>query len=674
MKIRKVKFDNFRQFYGEQEIEFAADGEKNVTLVHAENGFGKTTILNAVLWAFFNQLTKKFEQPEQIVNFQALDEGKYQASVDVEFKFQDATYLVRRRFDSKIDRRDKTDFTAYNIQTGSLKPVRTPETFIASVVPPEMAKYFFFDGESAEAFSSATNFQAIGEAIRNILGCSLAETAIFDLKEITKQIDRDIGKVPGDAELTSIEKQLSKVNDQLEVADSLKSQLEADIVTRTAQRDEILNQLRMSEGAKQIQERRDEKQRNLKQIEDDIKAAREEIVRWIGQRAIQVVSRKLAKETLSFIDEASLRGRIPSPYNEEFVKGLLQEEICICHRQLKPSSKEWRAVAELLKNASKAETMGRVVRARGRVNQLREEAADAPKALESIQARLGKFVDTRRRLEQEVAELGQKIEDLPLAEIAELEKAQKKLDQKIQQKREELGGVRGKINQLNLEKHQLERDLEKAARTNKLAQKLLNRRQLVVRSGELLSGLLKQYEEQARKTIQDEINDILKQVAHRDYQCRLKPNFSIELTFSDGRLTPKSGGENQLLSLVFIASLVKYAASRIDDDDLILKPGTVAPLVLDAPFGQLDTNYQEETARSIPKLAEQVVLLVSSSQGNKRVLKALEPFIGAEYVLFSENKETRGTKKETSLDLHGKKYVTSVFNRPKAMTRIERIL
>ncbi len=673
MKIRKVRFDNFRQFYGEQELEFAAGDERNVTLVHAENGFGKTTILNAVLWAFFNQLTKKFERPDQIVNFQSLDEGNNGASVDVEFEFEANTYLVRRRFDGKTDKRDKTDFTAYKIQNGALKPLPTPETFIASVVPPEMAKYFFFDGESAEAFSSATNFQAIGAAIRSILGCSLADTAISDLKEITKQIDREMGNVPGDAELTRIEKQLSGITEQHEVADSLKSQLEESIATLIAQRDEILNQLRTIEGAKQIQERRDEKQRDLDQLEADIKATRQEIVRWVGHRAIQVVSRKLAQETLNFIDEASLRGRIPSPYNEEFVKGLLKEEICICHRDIKPGTKEWRAVAELLKNASNAETMGRVVRARGRVNQLREEAADAPKALEAVQSRLGKLIDVRRRLEQEVAELGQKIENLPLAEIAERERARQKLDQKIQRKNQELGGAKAEITRLGMQRHQLEQELEKAARKNKLAQKLLNRRQLVVRSGELLTGLLSQYEEQARKTIQGDINEILKAVAHRDYQCRLNPNFSIELTFSDGRPTPKSGGENQLLSLVFIASLVKYAASRIDNDELILKPGTVAPLVLDAPFGQLDTNYQEETARNIPKLAEQVVLLVSSSQGNKRVLKALEPYIGAEYALISENKEMRGSKKETSLDLYGKKYVTSIFNRPRSMTRIERI-
>jgi DNA repair exonuclease SbcCD ATPase subunit len=318
--------------------------------------------------------------------------------------------------------------------------------------------------------------------------------------------------------------------------------------------------------------------------------------------------------------------------------------------------------------------MGRVVRARSRLNMLREEAADAPTSLEVLQTRLSRLTESKRRLEQAIGELGKKIAGLPLEEIAEREKSRQKLDQKIQQKNQDLGGVRAKLYGLTSEKQRLDQELEKSARKNKSAQRLLTRRNLLLRSGEFLSGLLQQYETDARKTIQDQINEILRAVAHREYECRLNPNFSIELTFSNGLPTPKSGGENQLLSLVFIASLVKFAALRINDEKLILKPGTVAPLVLDAPFGQLDTSYQRDVAANIPRLAEQVVLLVTSSQGNERVLEALEPHIGAEYVLISENRGPRGSKNETRLPIHGKDYICSLFNQPRTMTRIERIL
>lgn len=674
MKINKIELENFRQFYGKQEVVLATDSKKNVTLIHAENGFGKTTLLNAILWAFFNITTPKFEQPDKIINFEAEVEGITNASVAVEFEYNDEVFIVKRVYSSRSDNNDRTSFTGFKVEKhGSFTPLTAPRTFIESVVPPEMARYFFFDGESAESFSSATNFQAIGEAIRNILGVSLASTAITDLKDVRKLIDRELGQIQGDEKLNSIEDELFKKTELLEQALEYKGNFKTDIATYRAQRDEIAGELRALEGSRVIQTQRDDKEKDLAQVNEDLVVTRAEVVKWIGQKSIPLVSRKLTKETLDFVDEAKLKGRIPSPYNEDVVKELLEQETCICGRALKSSTKEWKAVANLLINAASSEVVDRALRARGRISFLREQASDAPSVLQSIQNRLSKMVSKRDELEQVIAELGQKIQNLPLKEIAEKERARKDLDIKIDRENRKLGEMDAGIRKLEAEKLQLDRDLEKAARSNKQARKLLTKRQLLESSAKFLETLLKQYENQARESIEEQVNAILDKVSHKEYKCKINPNFSIELTFSDGRSTPKSGGENQLLSLVFIASLVKFAESRANEDDFILKPGTIAPLVLDAPFGQLDTSYQESTASWIPQLSQQVVLLVSSSQGNPKVLSALDQYVGAEYMLISENREQRNDRVATTLVLHGKEHTTSLYSQPKTMSKIERI-
>ena len=55
MKLEQLVVDNFRQFKGRQEIVFSDHRDRNVTVVHAENGFGKTTLLKALLWALYGQ-------------------------------------------------------------------------------------------------------------------------------------------------------------------------------------------------------------------------------------------------------------------------------------------------------------------------------------------------------------------------------------------------------------------------------------------------------------------------------------------------------------------------------------------------------------------------------------------------------------------------------------------
>lgn len=672
MRIKKVSVKNFRQFYGSQELEFPVTGKRNVTLIHAENGFGKTSILNAVLWALFKQVTPKFERPEDIVNYEAIEEGEKTAEVEVLFDFKDQDYLVQRTHHQQWEGREKTELSAFKIQGGNAKVLNAPETFTASVVPPEMAKYFFFDGEAAESFAAARNYKEIASAIRSILGCQLAETAIADLKDLTRTVDREIGDASGDANIEAIEKQIEAKRKEIETAVNLREQTLSNITTWKDQLEQIVQALRKMQGVEEIQKQRDDKVAQKEEADAEITSCQEDILKWIGQRSIQVVSKRLSQVTLDFIDEASLRGRIPSPYNEDFVKGLLKDGVCVCHRPLAAGSAEWKAVAELLKTASNAEVLGRVVRARARSQLLREESTKAPKALTALQGKLAKYVNQRAKLEQEIAELGKKIEGLPVKEIAERERSRRVLEDKVEKERETLGGVKAHIVALDKGKKDLEDELDNLARHNMRTKRLLTKRHLLMRSASFLDGLLESYEADARSRIECDVNDILEKVAHKDYSCRFNENFVLELILNK-RATPKSGGENQLLSLAFIASLVKFAVSRINSSELILKPGTMAPLVLDAPLGQLDPSYQESVAEFLPKLAHQVVLLISGSQGGDAVLKALQPYVAAEYVLIQENRGPQGKKKQLRRALRGKERDLVLYNRPRNMTHIERL-
>jgi len=237
MQIRKVRLHNFRQFYGTQELEFPNDGKQNVTLIHAENGFGKTSILNAVLWSLFKQVTPRFERPDDIINYEAHEEGITSARVDVEFEFERKRFLIQRTFHREREGRDKTDLAAFKIQGGNHKSLPAPETFVSSVIPPEMAKYFFFDGEAAESFASARNYKEIANAIRTILGCALADTALYDLKYLCKTVDREIGDTSGDSKIEDLERRLTEVNRQIGETVSLRERTIADIATFRAQHD-----------------------------------------------------------------------------------------------------------------------------------------------------------------------------------------------------------------------------------------------------------------------------------------------------------------------------------------------------------------------------------------------------------------------------------------------------
>ena len=57
MRIEEIQFENFRK-YVDTGIKFKKDLEKDIHVVIAENGAGKTTFLNAMTWCLYNQEPK----------------------------------------------------------------------------------------------------------------------------------------------------------------------------------------------------------------------------------------------------------------------------------------------------------------------------------------------------------------------------------------------------------------------------------------------------------------------------------------------------------------------------------------------------------------------------------------------------------------------------------------
>jgi DNA sulfur modification protein DndD len=93
---------------------------------------------------------------------------------------------------------------------------------------------------------------------------------------------------------------------------------------------------------------------------------------------------------------------------------------------------------------------------------------------------------------------------------------------------------------------------------------------------------------------------------------------------------PKSTGENQILSLSFVAAVSKLAREirkeRRAEGEAPPDAG-IYPIVMDAAFGSLDQDYQQAVSRALAQMAPQLVVLVSKSQGLGRVVTELMPYV-----------------------------------------------
>ncbi len=671
MILKSILLKNFRQFYGDQRIDISPPGNNGVTLIHAENSIGKTTLLNAILWCFFEKTTKKFENQNQIINFTAKNEGKA-AIVEVYFIHDGKEYCAQRH--TNESGRGAVKFSVVKIENGAFsEPLPNPDAFINTVMPKDMAQYFFFDGEQAENYASQSK-KEISNAIRNVLGSSFVLEAINDLKNIERQYSDELVTLPGQDEINDVEKNIERCEQQIEV---LQGTLDGIISNIGSDKEQLTNIESLLESAKETEKLQNQRKSAEKELEN-LKIRREEeygnLHRWIGTRSLSLIAGKLANQSLEFINNEDLRGKIPFPYNEDFVNGILQSKICICDRHLKPATPEWNAVQRLLTGAANTEVLQKVVRARSRLTILQESAIDAPGAYVSCKQKIAQVeleIQTKEKIIKQLDELLVNSSD---PEVQQREKSRKELKNRIEQALFNRGKTERDIEVAKSELRGLNSRLQDLAENNMEAAKILLRKNIATRGISLLSAIQKTQEGLARAEIQSAVNKILEQTARKEYQVEISESFDIKLNWNGNYNTPRSGGENQLLSLAFFASLIQYAKKRTDQvDDGPYIPAVVAPLVLDSPFGQLDTTYKLETAKFIVSMAPQVVLLVSSSQGAD-VVEAIRSSVGQEYVLVGHSMGKRGDKPEDILTINGKSIVTSLYECERDQTEIREVI
>ena len=661
MILEEIRMKDFRCFYGESTISFATDEVKNVTLIYAENGVGKTTLLNALLWCFYGETTTRFEKREDIVNHDAVKEGRSVASVEVQFSHNDNVYIAKRFAGSGKIYNDERNFIIQRIETGSRKELPTPETFINTVIPKEMASHFLFDGEHAEVFLGEDNQVEIRGAVRDILGCSLIETAISDLQSVSNQFRKQMPTAGASDQIDKKNDRIEKLVSEIKSVEEAIEGLEKDYANTRKQIKTIEEKLRNTQASEQLQRTRDNLKQSLAKAHNRKVDFGKEVFRWLGDNGRNIVSKAISEETFDFLEEKENLGRIPSPYNEEFVKDVLTLEQCICGADLKAGSEAAKQVASLLDKAANQVTRDRITKVRARLSELKNGRKKAPIQLAEANRRLAEANEEFDELEAKLSEANEKLKGINFDDIAERTKRQEELERDCSKINRTIGSFRSELERSEREISRLNKEINELAQLDIKTAVFARRRELCDEIRDLLESKLEEEEEQARGVLRTSIKNILDSTSRKSLKLKMSNEYDISLVNSDGIVLPKSSGENQLLGLAFTAALVKFANIRERAEDHRLLPGTVAPLVLDSPFGQLDPAYKITTAEFMPKMARQVVLLVSKSQGSSDVQETLAEHVGAEYLLVRHNSDAQEHRKTESRNLKGKDYQTVFF-------------
>ena len=167
-----------------------------------------------------------------------------------------------------------------------------------------------------------------------------------------------------------------------------------------------------------------------------------------------------------------------------------------------------------------------------------------------------------------------------------------------------------------------------------LAQRRINATQDAI---DRLSEVKSRQENQFRLQLEQRVQEIFSDMSFTPYVPKISEKYELSLVENTTGIeapVAASTGENQVLSLSFIASIIDKVRDWSEKRKMIMLPeSSTFPIVMDSPFGSLDVNSRRHIARTIPKLANQLVVLVTKTQWRVEVEEEIADKVGKEYVL-----------------------------------------
>lgn len=650
MYLTRLVVNNFRVFYGKHVIEFSPPGARSVTVIHGENGAGKTNFLNAIFWCVTGRFTPRLRNPEALINWAAYGEDRQaRCFVELHFRHDERDYQAIRTMSRAGD-----GFSVYWLDEGVPKPIPKPDDFIERLIPKGLARWFFYDAEAiGELELSGT--EGFRQSLRRILGFELVDTLSDDLGRCLTRKQGALARISNSRDLENVQKQIASIEHVLPSQKERRLELEEKARQLDSEVAALESQLRGLPRSKPLQEARsrltDQRSKRL----SSLKELRDALARHVGESAPAIL---LYEKAVAFEEHLRLKentGRLPAPYSEQLVEDLLQGRECLCGRPIAHGSCEEGRIKALLQHAATSEFNERVRSVQFAVKEIRGFREN----FTATEARLRRSIDSVDSditdVDEQLRKVREQLESIDVEAIRAVEKNRSTLSASAREAHQQEAVLAAKISENESKIRQLRTQYDALSARLGQGKAVTTEIDKIKRLLAYVQKTLQAQELRALNILQVDLNRVLRQYLTKHFVARIDPStYRVELLDQAGRPAGDSTGEGQVLKFAFITTVVSLAAKKTQEKINFLAEPTAAPLVLDAPFSALDPEYQSTVAKNVATQTSQVVLLISSAGWSARVAEALGPFIGRRYALISRQAGPRDAKPIKTMEVNGK--------------------
>jgi DNA sulfur modification protein DndD len=631
LRLKLLEIEGFGPFVDPQRLVFPeGDG---VVVIYGENMRGKTTLLNAIRYAFFGKVLGRGRNQRHIhvlSNRERAAQGRFGFGVTLAFDFDGQAYELFRSHTPKVafPAADSDYQSEVLLKRGrDVLGQQDRERVLAQIFPWEISRFFLFDGELLQEYEeliindSETGPQ-ISSAIERILGVPILKAGRRHLRDLSEEAERlvaaeasrhaetaGIGNALASA-ITIREAQRSELNrviGELEVLNKQKSELDEKLSSNSRTADLMARrQVALDKGAGAA--------RSQVELRSEVKRLMAE-----GWRAVMLGPvRKLRDETT-----ASL-GQVLDANVLDLRRLAVESGHCsVCEQEVHTEIRE-RLRVGLGQAASP--TAGEALTRLRALNGF--NATDVSGELRQLIRRIENLRVEVQHQSEEAAEILAQLADSDQASVrstqatyAEVLKQVGILENGIEKQRATLAEQEHRIDGLK-------RKLQHDSASGDLS--ALEARAKLLRDSESVFDLaVQEYKQDLRQRVEKSATDLFLSMSteQTDYaRLRINEDYGLTIVHTDGAPEDaRSAGAEHIVALALMGALQQNAPLR-------------GPIVMDSPFGRLDDGHTSNVLRGLHRMADQVVLLVYEAEvGRERARELLGGRLVVEYELRKVN-------------------------------------
>ena len=667
MKLISIILCNFRQFYGKTPEIVLASGNRNTTIIHGNNGAGKTTIMNSFTWVLYEKFSAAFAAETQLVNKRAITESKPGKAVacwvEIVFEHDHKRYQVKRlcrasrNEENEIEHGQSQLYMQIAGDDGRWSPPpEHPDDIVGRILPESLHRYFFFDGERIEYIVRDDRKSEIAEATKELLGIEVLNRSVRHLGQAKKSLETDL-RLIGNPETKKLLKEKNQIEQEMNKLLERKKEIEEELEHHRELKKGVSSRLLESKGAEGLPQQREKLNVQILSLKEQIVQANNGLKRGISTRGYMVfLSEAIAKfrEIFSGLKE---KGELQIGIKRQFVEQLLEKECCICGAELAIASPGRKLVEKWMEKAVVGDVEETAIRISVQMDEVEKQVVEFWEEVDRQKANIEQLRYQLSQVENELEEVQKKLRNYPDEDIQKLQKRLDEIEVKVGDLNRETGSNALQLENLKKEIKALDKQIDKQ-QMNELKQALAQRRITATQDAiERLIEVRSRLEKQFRSSLEKRVQELFSEISFTPYIPKFNENYELSLVENTGgedALVAASTGENQILSLAFIGSIIDEVRAWSQRNTLMGPDSSTFPIVMDSPFGSLDEIYRRRIAKTIPQLANQLIVLVTKTQWRGEVAEEMTDYIGREYVLSYNS--PKPDCKEDAIELGGESY------------------